>query len=195
MSHSNYFDITSYLQEALALSLKSERRLFFNKVYRHREAYISFTGCSSVFHKTFQTIASVKWTRSVKNDGEGNIKIFNSPILLQVVHHLFSTMRQFSQQMSSPFQPLLAENVVCVSTCLVAGSVIYQNLRYCLHDNREGNICEGTWFLCCRTYTLFICCFVSFKLHYETAPLKAQTTVNFSGIYVCLLDTVNSMNP
>lgn len=60
----------------------------------------------------------------------------------------------------------------------MAGSVIYQNLRYCLHNHREGNICQGKWFLCCRTYTLFICCFVSFKRHYETAPLKADTMVD-----------------
>lgn len=32
----------------------------------------------------------MKRTRSVKNGGEGNIKTFSSPIILQISHHLFS---------------------------------------------------------------------------------------------------------
>lgn len=61
-------EITISLPEAFTISLKSEQRLFLNKFYQHREAHVCFTGCNSVFLKTFQTLA-----RSVKNDGEDNV--------------------------------------------------------------------------------------------------------------------------
>lgn len=65
------------------------------------------------------------------------------------------------------------------NTGLVAGSEFYQNLRYCLHNSKEVNVCQEKSFLCCRTFTvclLYTSRFVvpPFKLHYETTSLKIK---------------------